>query len=129
MSKIEYLHGLESLKNLNFEGFFVNWKNQPKVSLKEILKNSSYFVIAKLDKKVIGFVTCVSDKHLCAYIPLLEVLPKYQNQKIGTNLLNKLLLQIEHLYMIDIVCDTSLNKFYENFDFKPYNACIKRNYN
>ncbi len=38
--------------------------------------------IDDINNKVVGFITAISDGVISAYIPLLEVLPKYQNMKI-----------------------------------------------
>ena len=63
------------------QGFFVGWLNHPtEAVLLEILQNSRHCVVAydEHEKKVVGFVNCISDGIFSAYIPLLEVLPSYQ---------------------------------------------------
>ena len=50
---------------------------------------------------------------LSAYVPLLEVLPEYRGQGIGTELMRRLLARLEHLYMVDLSCDAELEPFYE----------------
>ena len=54
---------------------------------------------------VVGFVTAVSDGVLSAYIPLLEVLPEYQDRGIGSELMRRILEQLDDLYMVDVLCD------------------------
>ena len=124
---IEFTSSFKEIKDLSFEGFFVGWKNKVKTDLKNILENSTYFIVAKKENKVVGFINCISDKVLSAYIPLLEVLPKYQKQGIGEILLIKMMKKLKKLYMIDLVCDKDLNSFYEKYGFKSYNSCIIRN--
>ena len=127
MNNIIFQDETNSIEHFEELEFFVGWNYKPKVDLKTILLSSTYFVIA-LDKlKIVGFITCNSDKCISAYIPLLEVLPKHKNQKIGTQLMTKMLEKLKNIYMIDVVCDTNLNSFYSKFNFKSHNACIIRN--
>jgi len=112
-------------------GFFVGWSNPPSTqSHLQILNNSEYVVLAidNATNAIIGFVNAITDKTLSAYIPLLEVLPKYHNNGIGTKLIKKMLNQLKSYYMIDVICDKSVQPFYEKLGLTPYIAMIKRNY-
>lgn len=113
------------------KGFFIGWNKFPSTEKHlELLQNSDYKIIA-LDEdknKVIGFITAISDKVLSAYIPFLEVLPEYQKKGIGSELVKKIFRKLENFYMVDIVCDDSLRKYYEKFGMKKFPAMIKRNY-
>ena len=75
-----------------------------------------------------GYITAISDNVLSAYIPFLEVVPSYQKQGIGHELVKQILAQLSHLYMIDLVCDKEMEGFYVEFEFIPGQAMIKRNY-
>ena len=127
---IEYQDNLDSITPSMLEGFFVGWTNKPSPEkLFRLLKNSQHIIIAVENKRIIGFINAISDQGLCAYIPLLEVLPDYQNQGIGKKLVNRLLKVLnEKYYMIDIVCDDNLTRFYEKFEFTKHTAMIRRNY-
>ena len=129
LKQIEFFDKFEEIEDLEFSGFFVGWKNIPSPGLKDILKNSTYFIVAKIENKPVGIITCLSDKLISAYIPLLEVLPEYKKQGIGTVLVEKMLNKIGKLYMIDLICDPELNSYYAKFGFKAYNGCIVRNIN
>lgn len=83
----------------------------------------------KKENQAVVFITCLSDKIISAYIPLLEVLPEYQKLGIWSQLIERILDKTKTLYMIDLVCDTELNKYYQKFGFKPYNANIIRKHN
>ena len=85
---IEFVESLMEIENLSFDGFFANWPRKPKTDLKEILKNSIHFVVAKQDGRAVGFIYCLSDNMISAYIPLLEVLPEFQGQGIGKKVFN-----------------------------------------
>jgi ribosomal protein S18 acetylase RimI-like enzyme len=127
MFKIIFKDETSDLSKFEDSGFFVGWNCKPKVDLKTILSKSTYFVVAVDGQKIVGFVTCNSDTYVSAYIPLLEVLPEYKNQKIGTKLMQKMLEKVQDMYMIDIICDVEMNSFYAKFNFNPYNSCIIRN--
>ncbi len=114
------------------KGFFDGWPNppSPQTHLK-LLQNSSKVVLA-IDVKanqVIGFITAISDGVLSAYIPLLEVLPEYKNKGIGRELVNRMLGELDDIYMIDLCCDDDLIPYYEKFGMMKTNGMIFRNYN
>jgi ribosomal protein S18 acetylase RimI-like enzyme len=60
----------------------------------------------------VGYATAISDGMLSAFIPLLEALPAYRNQAIATELVRRLLTQLDQLYMVDVCCDAMLEPFY-----------------
>ncbi len=63
-----------------------------------------------------------------AYIPLLEVLPEYQGQGIGKELVKRMKEELSHYYMIDISCDDNVVPFYEKQGFNKNNSMYIRNY-
>ncbi|HET6597674.1 MAG TPA: GNAT family N-acetyltransferase [Anaerolineales bacterium] len=111
-------------------GFFVGWHNPPSPETHyRILANSAAIVLAHIDDgTVVGFITAISDGVSCAYIPHLEVLPAYQGQDIGSELVRRMLARLRHLYMIDLVCDPPLQPFYERFGMWPVVGMVVRNY-
>ncbi len=111
------------------EGFFVDWPNSPRPeTLLRLLHGSHRAVFAQDGEQVVGFVTAISDGVLSAYIPLLEVLPAYQGCGIGSELLRRLLDELETLYMVDVMCDDPLVPFYERFGLKRAGGLVRRNY-
>ena len=70
----------------------------------------------------------MSDQVSCAYIPHLEVLPAYQGQGIGSELVRRMVKKLRHLYMIDLVCDPSLQSFYERLGMQAIVGMVVRNY-
>ena len=124
----------DNLNNLNPEmlnDFFDGWKKFPsKEKHFKSLQNSEFKILAIDDvtNKVIGFINAITDGVLSAYIPLLEVIPEYKNKGIGTELVNRMLEKLKDYYMIDIVCDYSLQGFYEKSGMKKHSAMILRNY-
>lgn len=80
------------------------------------------------DGTVVGFITAVSDHLSCAYIPHLEVLPAYQGEGIGSELVRRMLTKLRELYMIDLLCDPPLQPFYERLGMRPVVGMAIRNY-
>ena len=126
---IDYTSDISILDNLEIEGFFVGWPNPPnKENFKRILRGSYKVVLAAENDKLIGFINCVSDGVLSAYIPLLEVLPSYQGKNIGKELVRKMLEGLNHLYMIDLLCDEELIPYYKSFGMEQAQGACLRNY-
>ncbi|MFP4321238.1 MAG: GNAT family N-acetyltransferase [Anaerolineales bacterium] len=128
MAKINYQTHLDDVCAAHLSGFFVGWPQPPRPqTLLRALHSSSHVVLARAEgPAVVGFVNALSDGVLAAYIPLLEVLPAYQGQGIGTELMQRLLAALGDLYMVDLVCDPPLNPYYARFEMQPYNAMIRR---
>ena len=99
-------------------GFFADWPVKPSSERHlELLRGSHAVELALDEDTVVGFATATSDGVLSAYIPLLEVLPEYQGQGIGSELIQRLLMRLDGLYMIDLARDASLESFYERLGF------------
>ena len=127
---IEYRDTVKGLEVSQLVGFFVDWtsKPSPQVHLK-ILHGSSHVVVAidEESDQVVGFVTAISDGVLSAYIPLLEVLPAYQDRGIGSELMRRILEQLDGLYMVDVLCDAELQAYYARFGMqRAVGMCIRR---
>ena len=128
---IIYTDSLDGVTSEHLQGgFFVGWPNPPSpITHYRILANSAAIVLARIaDGTVVGFITAVSDQVSCAYIPHLEVLPAYQGQGIGSELVRRMVEKLRHLYMIDLVCDPSLQPFYERLGMRPVVGMVVRNY-
>jgi ribosomal protein S18 acetylase RimI-like enzyme len=128
---ISYTDSLAGVTSEHLQGgFFAGWPNPPSPIIHyRILANSAAIVLARTDNgDVVGFITAVSDHVSCAYIPHLEVLPAYQGQGIGSELVRRMFEKLRHLYMIDLVCDPSLQSFYERLGMKAVVGMVIRNY-
>lgn len=128
---ITYTDSLESVTADKLTGFFVGWPKppSPRIHLR-ILKNSHRTIIA-LDTefdRVVGFINAISDGSMAAYIPLLEVLPEYQGQGIGTELLRRILDTYKDLYMIDLMTDADKETFYTRLGMRRGFAMMIRNF-
>jgi ribosomal protein S18 acetylase RimI-like enzyme len=128
---IHYQDNLHNITVSQLHGFFVGWPKPPTPDTHlKILKQSDYIVLAIDDNSnnVIGFVNAVSDGILCAYIPLLEVLPEYQGKGIGKELMRQMLEKTSDLYMVDLMCDSELQSYYAKLGMKPSTGMSLRNY-
>lgn len=128
---LNYTTSLDGISPAMLHGFFVDWPNPPSLQKHyELLKNSYKFVLAidKNEGKVVGFITAISDGVLAAYIPLLEVLPAYQREGIGTKLVEHILQELSDIYMVDLICDESLQRYYEQFGLHRAHGMITRNF-
>jgi ribosomal protein S18 acetylase RimI-like enzyme len=111
---IHYTDSIEGITPGNLHGFFVGWPNPPSPQTHLKLLSSSDEIVLAVDScsgDVVGFITAISDGVLSAYIPLLEVLPEYQQQGIGKTMVKTMLNKLRHLYMIDLLCDPDLRDF------------------
>ena len=129
--KIDYLVNVDGINSEQLQGFFVGWPNPPTPETHlRLLQNSAEVVLA-LDRaanQVVGFVSAISDGILTAYIPLLEVLPAYQGRGIGHELMRRMLIRLNKFYMVDLLCDTPIQPFYETVGMKPAAGMLQRNY-
>ena len=131
---IRYTSDLENIGEDMLDGFFVGWPNPPSAKTHlEILSNSYKILLAIDDEhgRVVGFINAISDGCIAAFIPLLEVLPGYQGQGIGTHLMMSMIESLEHLYMVDLGCDSDKVSYYKNKCgmLLAGNLMSRRNYN
>ena len=99
-------------------GFFVGWPTPPTSEKLIEVMDSSYRRVWALDgERVVGYINAISDGVLTAFIPWLEVHPDYQGHGIGTELVQRLLAQLDGMYSIDLVCDDDLIGYYERLGF------------
>ena len=80
-----YTSCIDDISVENLGGFFVGWSKPltPEQHYAHLCKCAC--VVAAIDGgRVVGFVSALSDGLGCAFIPLLEVLPEYQKQGIGS---------------------------------------------
>ena len=126
---VEYRTTAAGLRAQQLEGFFDGWPTPPSAAgLRTILDASDRCVVAidpSIDR-VVGFTTAITDGTLCAYISLLEVLPAYRSRGIGSELVRRLLADLEHLYMVDVSCDVELVAFYGRLGMQPAGGAALR---
>jgi len=113
-------------------GFFVGWPSPPtRTQHLGVLLGSYRVVLARdsaSDDRVVGFVNLISDGVLTGFIPWLEVLPQFQGQGIGSELIRRILAETGHLYSVDLACDESLRPYYERLGMRSgtTNMAVRR---
>jgi ribosomal protein S18 acetylase RimI-like enzyme len=128
---ISYIDSIEGITAEQLQGFFVGWPNPPSPATHlRILAGSYAIQLARDDASgaIVGFITAISDGVSSAYIPHLEVLPSYQGQGIGSELVRRMQQRLRQIYMIDLICDPDVQPFYARLGMQPYTGMILRNY-
>lgn len=126
---ISYTSSLDGITPGHLQGFFVGWEHpvSPEDHLTMLQGSSEALLAVDSDTgKVVGFINALSDGSQAGFIPCLEVLPEYQGQGIGTQLLRQMFARLEHLEAIDLVCSPPLQAFYEKFDMRPGTCMMYR---
>ena len=126
---ITYTTDTDALELDHLSGFFDGWPDPPSPETHlEILRQSHLAWLAIADTQVVGFITAVSDGILSAYIPLLEVLPEFQRRGIASDLTQRMLESLDHLYMVDLLCDRHVQPFYARLGMQEATGMLRRNY-
>lgn len=130
MTNLSYRTTTDGLTEDQLTGdFFEGWLDPPPPeALLRVLQSSDHVVVAIRNDKVIGFVTALSDDVLSAFITLLEVVPEEQDKGIGHSLINQILDEIGQIYMVDLVCDANLSRFYAELGFAATTGMSRRDY-
>jgi len=117
--EIKYSSDIKDITAQKLNGFFVGWAKPltPQQHYNHLAK-SACFITALCGNRVVGFITAISDGIGCAFIPLLEVLPEYQKQGIGSQLVSMMLEALKDVSSIDLMCDEDVQGFYERFGLK-----------
>ena len=131
---IRYATSLEGISADDLRGgYWVGWPDPPSPEMHLAMLRGSEAVVLAIDDevetgatRVVGFVNAVGDGVLAAYLPCLEVLPAWQGQGIGSELVRRVLAELAPRYMVDLVCDEDVVPFYERLGLQPHRAMIRR---
>lgn len=94
---------------------WTNYTSNPTM-LRNALENSLFLISARDEEgKLIGFLRAVGDGYSIVYIQDIIVLPEYQRQGIGTQLLRQTLERFKEVYQMILTTDSELKTiaFYE----------------
>jgi ribosomal protein S18 acetylase RimI-like enzyme len=128
---IQYKDTFDGIEEYSLDGFCDGWKKPLSINqIKELVANSSFkvLVIDDTNKKIVGIITALSDNVNWAFIPYLEVLPEYQRQGIGTDLMKRMLANLANINCIDLTCDPEMRPFYERFGMLKSEGMVIRRY-
>ena len=121
---IRYSKEKISVEDFNYLNEKVGWGKRENIVVKQALDNTLYSITVYDDKKVIGYGRIIGDKTIFLYIQDVIVIPEYQGNKIGTEIMNLLLKKINEYKKINPAIRTyvgpSLGRetFYKKFGFK-----------
>lgn len=128
---MRYLTSADTITADQLHGFFVGWPDPPSPETHlAILQRSDAMVLAMDEEtgRVVGFINALSDGVLCAFIPLLEVLPVYQGRGIGSELVRRMVALLGNLYAVDVMCDADVQPFYARLGMQPAQGMMLRRY-
>ena len=119
--------GYKKNDTISFEEIFplyeaVGWTNYTTnpTMFKNALEHSLFLISARDEEgKLIGFLRAVGDGYSIVYIQDIIVLPEYQRQGIGTQLLRQTLERFKEVYQMILTTDSEFKTiaFYESNGF------------
>ena len=105
----------------------VGWMNYTKDtnSLLKGIQNSLFTLTAFSNNELIALIRVVGDGETIIYIQDLLVHPEYQNQRVGEELMQRVLSKYEQVRQKVLICDKEerLLHFYEKIGFKQVQDC------
>ncbi len=116
----------ENVKNVEEYNYLYNqvgWEAYDDSISKKALDNTYYSVSVYDDGKIIGYGRLIGDTICFMYIHDVMVLPEYQNKKIGTMIMNKLLDKIKEIkkenseLLVYLGASKGREGFYKKFGF------------
>ena len=120
---ISIKENVNSIEEFNYLYDAVGWGSYDEKVSEKALANTMYSVSVYDDDKIIGYGRIIGDGICFLYIHDVMVIPKYQNKKIGSQIMNKLLekvnqIKIENPYVrVYLGASKGKEKFYERFGF------------
>ena len=98
---------------------WTNYTNQPQM-LAQALSHSLATYLARDGEKIIGLVHLVGDGFSSVFVQDLIVLPSYQRQGIGSNLMKEALADYKDAYQIQLVTEQTekILGFYRSLGFE-----------
>lgn len=114
---------INNVEEFNYLYDAVGWGSYETKISQKALTNTIYSVSVYNDDKIVGFGRIIGDGICFLYIHDVMVNPEYQNKKIGTQIMNKLLdkinkIKLENPYVrVYLGASKGKEKFYERFGF------------
>ena len=120
---ISIKENVNSIEEFNYLYDAVGWGSYDEKVSEKALANTMYSVSVYDDDKIIGYGRIIGDGICFLYIHDVMVIPKYQNKKVGSQIMNKLLEKVnlikrENPYVrVYLGASKGKEKFYERFGF------------
>lgn len=120
---IQIKENINNVTEFNLLYNSVGWGVYDKKITQKAMRNTYYSVSIYDGKKIIGYGRLIGDGICFMYIQDVMVIPEYQNRKIGTLIMEKLISKIKEIEKCNPDMRTYLGaskgkeKFYERFGF------------
>ncbi|EFO54430.1 acetyltransferase, gnat family [Streptococcus infantis SK1302] len=100
---------------------WTNYTNQPQM-LEQSLAHSLAIYVARDGEEIVGLVRLVGDGFSSVFVQDLIVLPSYQRQGIGSDLMKEALADYKDAYQIQLATEQTEKTlgFYRSLGLKPY---------
>ncbi len=99
----------------------VGWRLPPEEAAARALPNSLYGVCAYVGERLVGTARVIGDGGLAYYIQDVIVLPEYQGQGIGAQLMDRVMAYVRthaaHNAVIGLMAAAGKEPFYEKYGF------------
>ncbi len=121
--EIRLIEKIPTANEFNMLTEAVGWGTREEKIVEEALRNTLYSLCVYDKDRLIGYGRIIGDKTIFLYIQDVMVIPQYQGRKIGTNIMEALLKQVEEYMKINpdirLYLGASKGKeaFYERFGF------------
>lgn len=129
MDRMRFADTLDGIAAEQLQGFFAGWRHPFSPEEHRRMLAGSDRVVLALDEesgRVVGFVAALTDGVQGAFITLLEVLPGYQQQGIGQELMTRMLDFLADIQTIELMCGPELVPFYARFGMTPAAGMVLR---
>ena len=114
---------INNVEEFNYLYDAVGWGCYDKKISEKAMANTMYSVSVYEDNRIIGYGRIIGDGICFLYIHDVMVVPKYQNKKIGSQIMNKLIEKVNQVKLdnpyvrVYLGASKGKEKFYEKFGF------------
>ena len=121
---ISYVENINNIKEYKYINEKIGKTINDELLIKQALDKTLYSISAYDYGEIVGYGRIIGDETLNLYIQDIIVIPEYQNKKIGTNIMYKLLDKVEEYKnmnpKINVCVNSDFNSedFYRKFGFK-----------
>lgn len=121
MAKCNIVEQLPSPAQYNALRQAVGWKEYDEAVIADALPNTLYCVCAFVDEHIVGMARVIGDGGLVYYVQDVIVLPEYQQQGIGRQMMAQVMSYIRtharHNSIIGLMAAHGKESFYESYGF------------
>lgn len=120
---IKYIEKTPTSDEFNYLTNSVGWGIRENLIVETALKNTLYSLCVYDDNKIIGYGRIIGDKTIFLYLQDIMVMPEYQHKHIGTQIMNRLIEQINMYKKTNpnirtyLGASKGMESFYEKFGF------------